>query len=401
MSRPSASGPASVATGQDCERRRAMTAYDAIVVGGGVVGASAAYHLVRQGARTLLVDRGHEGRATDAGAGILSTAEDLADPDPYYRFAAHAARYYPALVRQLEAEGGGDTGYGECGSLTVAVGEDELRSFERARAGIFGHRAPVGTGRAGDYAELSPEQARELFPPLAQVRGAIHCARGARVDGRLLADALRRAALARGLDLREAEVDDIIVRNRAARAVSLEGEIVPAWHVVLAAGAWSNELGRQIGVRIPVEPQRGQIVHLDLAGTDTGVWPIVTAFRGHYMVPWPNGRLVVGATRESGAGFAPRTTVAGVMAVLHEALRVAPGLRGAGIREIRVGLRPASADGLPILGPVPSVANLMLATGHGSIGLQLGPYSGKAIADLISHGTAEVDISIFGPGRFA
>ena len=290
--------------------------YDAIVVGGGVVGASAAWHLIRQGARTLLVDRGHEGRATDAGAGILSTAEDLEDPDPYYRFAAHAARYYPVLVRQLEAEGGGEVGYGECGSLTVAVGDDERRAFERASAAIFGHRASVGAGRTGDYADVSPEQARELFPPLAQVRGAIHCARGARVDGRLLAGAFRRAALARGLELREAAVDEIIVRDLAARGVSIEGEMVPARHVVLAAGAWSNQLGRQIGVRIPVEPQRGQIVHLDLCGTDTGAWPIVKAFRGHYMVPWPDGRVVVGATRESGSGFAPRTTVAGVTGVL-------------------------------------------------------------------------------------
>ena len=378
-----------------------MTAYDAIMVGGGVVGASAAYHLVRFGARTLLVDRRHEGRATDAGAGILSTAEDLDDSDPYDRFAAYAARYYPKLVRQLEAEGGGDTGYGECGSLTVAVGEDELRAFERVRAGIFGDRASVGACRAGDYADLSSERARDLFPPLAQVLGAIHCARGARVDGRLLASALLRAAKARGLEVRDAAVDDIIVRDLATRGVSIEDEIVPAGHVVLAAGAWSNELGRRIGVRVPVEPQRGQIVHLDLGGVDTGVWPIVMAFRGHYMVPWPDGRVVVGATRESGSGFAPRTTIAGVMEVLREALRVAPGLREASIREIRVGLRPASADGLPILGPVPSVANLMLATGHGSIGLQLGPYSGNVIAEQIVRGEAEVDMSVFGLGRLA
>jgi D-amino-acid dehydrogenase len=378
----------------------AMTAYDAIVVGGGVVGASSAYHLVRLGAKTLLVDRWHDGRATDAGAGILSTAEDLNDPDPYDRFAAHAARYYPALVRQLEAEGGGDTGYGECGSLTVAVGEDEVASFDRVRAGFFGGRPSLGAARAGDYADLTPEQARALFPPLAQVRGAIHCARGARVDGRLLAGALRRAASASDLKVRAAPVDQIIIRHRAVEGVSVEGEIVPGKHVVLAAGAWSKELGRRIGVRIPVEPQRGQLVHLDHAGSDTGAWPIVMAFRGHYMVPWPDNRLVVGATRETGTGFAPRTTVAGVMTVLHEALRVAPGLRDASIREIRVGLRPASADGLPILGPVPGAEGLMLATGHGSIGLQLGPYSGKVIADLIVRGEAEVDISIFSQQRF-
>src|SRR5918996_4680610 len=105
-----------------------MTVYDAIVIGGGVVGASTAWHLVRLGVKTLLVDRQHEGRATDAGAGILSTAEALDDPDPFRRFAAHAARYYPELVRQLEADGGGNTGYGECGSLTVAIGEDQVRA---------------------------------------------------------------------------------------------------------------------------------------------------------------------------------------------------------------------------------------------------------------------------------
>jgi D-amino-acid dehydrogenase len=378
-----------------------MTVYDAIVIGGGVVGASTAWHLVRLGVKTLLVDRQHEGRATDAGAGILSTAEALDDPDPFHRFAAHAARYYPELVRQLEADGGGNTGYGECGSLTVAIGEDEVRALERTRTGIFGHRPSVGAPRRGDYADLSPEKARELFPPLAQVRGAIHCARGAKIDGRLIARAFRRAALAGGLHLREAAVDAIVVQGLAARGVSIEGEIVPAGHVVLAAGAWSNELGRQIGVRVPVEPQRGQIVHLGLQGVDTGAWPIVMAFRGHYMVPWPEGRVVVGATRENGTGFAPRTTIAGIMEVLREALRVAPGLREAGIRETRVGLRPASADGLPILGPVPGIRSLMLATGHGSIGLQLGPYSGKAIAGLIVRGEAETDISIFSLRRFA
>jgi D-amino-acid dehydrogenase len=118
------------------------------------------------------------------------------------------------------------------------------------------------------------------------------------------------------------------------------------------------------------------------------------------MVPWDDGRVAVGATRETGSGFAPHTTAAGVLEVLAEALRVAPGLAGAEVREIRVGLRPASRDGLPILGPVPGVANLLLATGHGSIGLQLGPYSGKVIAGIIAGGEAETDIAPFSPARF-
>jgi D-amino-acid dehydrogenase len=367
-----------------------MAAFDAIVIGGGVVGLSTAYHLVQAGAKTLLIDKGHAGRATDAGAGILSAASDTAAPDPYDRFAAQAARYYPLLIDRLAAEGAADAGYAVCGSLTVAVSEDEMAAFEQLRAS----RRSQGEG----WTELSSEEARALFPPLARVQGAIHCRHHARVDGRLLAAALREVALAHGLAVREAEVSDLSVERGAVRSVAVDGEALLAGHVVIAAGAWSRSLCERIGVLVPVAPQRGQIVHLSLPDTDTGRWLIVRAFRDHYMVPWP-GRLVVGATRES-VGFAPRTTLAGLMEVLSEVVRVAPGLRGAAFAEVRVGLRPASPDGLPILGRVPGIANLHLATGHGAVGLQLGPFSGKVIADAITGSDPGVDIAPFAPDRW-
>ncbi len=365
--------------------------YDAIVIGGGVVGLSAAYYLVRGGARTLLVDKGHRGRATDAGAGILSISPDAADP--YERFRAQAVRAYPALIDELVAGGAADTGYGVCGGLTVAVGDDEVAALEQIRAAVRG----LPDAAAAGYAELSSGQARALFPPLAPVQGAIHATADARIDGRLLAAALRHVALAHGLEVREAEVTGLANGHGALR-VSIGHDEVQAGHVVIAAGAWSKVLGAQIGIKIPVEPQRGQIIHLDLPDTDTSAWPLVKAFHGHYMVPWP-GRVVVGATRES-VGFAPRTTLAGIMEVLSEAVRVAPGLDGASLAEIRVGLRPASPDGRPILGPVPGLANVWLATGHGPVGLQLGPYSGKAIAEGIIGGGPAADIAMFGVERF-
>jgi D-amino-acid dehydrogenase len=373
-----------------------MTAYDAAVIGGGVVGASAAYHLARARVRTLLVDRADGGRATDAGAGILSTATNTADPDPVERFEARAAEYYPVLIEQLREDGGGATGYGVCGSLTVAVDDDELAHFDQVRSGVRRWRAAKDHG----FAEIRPDAARALFPPLAEVKGAIYCDRGPRVDGRLLAAALLRAATQRGLEVRNAAVEELILERGAVAGIRVAGQRLVCGHAVLAGGAWSKELGRHLGLDIPVEPQRGQIVHLGLPGIDTGAWPIVLAFRGHYMVPWEDGRVAVGATRETGSGFHPHTTAAGVLQVLAEALRVAPGLASAEIREIRVGLRPASRDGLPILGPVPDIANLQLATGHGSIGLQLGPYSGKIVAGMIADGTAETDIGPFGIERF-
>jgi D-amino-acid dehydrogenase len=263
-------------------------------------------------------------------------------------------------------------------------------------AGVRRWRAAKDHG----YAEIGPDEASALFPPLAPVKGAIHCGRGARVDGRLLAAALLRAAGKRGLEVRHAAVDDLVVEHGAVTGVRSGGERIACGHVVLAAGAWSTELGARLGIEIPVAPQRGQIIHLGLPGVDTGAWPIVLAFRGHYMVPWADGRLAAGATRETGSGFAPHTTAAGVIEVLTEALRVAPGLAQAEIREIRVGLRPATPDGLPILGPVPGSPNLLLATGHGSVGLQLGPYSGRVVAGMIAGGEAETEIGPFSLARF-
>jgi D-amino-acid dehydrogenase len=276
------------------------------------------------------------------------------------------------------------------------VDEDELAHLDQIRAGERRWRA----ARDG-HTEVSPDAARALFPPLAKARRAIHCPGSARVDGRLLAAALLHAARIRGLETREAAVDGLIVEKRAVAGVLAAGERIAGGNVILTAGAWSKALGDRLGLAIPVEPQRGQIVHLELPGVDTGAWPIVLAFRGHYMVPWDDGRVVAGATRETGSGFRPRTTAAGVLEVLAEALRVAPGLARAEIREVRVGLRPASRDGLPILGPAPGVANLLLCTGHGATGLQLGPYSGKVVAGMIARGAAETDLGPFSLERFA
>jgi D-amino-acid dehydrogenase len=374
-----------------------MISYDAAVIGGGVVGASTAWHLVRAGVQTLLVDRQDVGRATDAGAGILSTATRIDDPDPIERFEARAAAYYPVLIEHLREDRAGDTGHGVCGSLTVAVDDDEIAHFHEVRTGLRRWRAAKDHG----FTAIGLREAKALFPPLAEAKGAIHCGRGARVDGRSLAAALLRAAAQRGLEVRHAAVDEVIVERDAVAGIRVAGERIACGHAVVAAGAWSKELGRSLGIDIPVEPQRGQIIHLGLPGVDTSAWPIVLAFRGHYMVPWPDGRVVVGATRETGSGFSPQTTAAGVAEVLAEALRVAPGLAGADIREIRVGLRPASRDGLSILGPVPAIAKLLLAIGHGAVGLQLGPYSGKVVAGMIVHGAAETEIGRFSLARFA
>jgi glycine/D-amino acid oxidase-like deaminating enzyme len=378
----------------------ARAGFDAAIVGGGILGTATAYHLAAAGARTLLVDRADLGRATDAGAGILSPETNSRDPEPWFDLAVEAAAYYPALIERLRDEQANDTGYARCGQLVVAVSEDEVEPFARARRLVFERQRRRGRPSPADLHEIDPAEARELFPPLAPVRGAIYSRVAARVDGRLLNRALRAAAEARGLLVRTGSVERLVMAGDAVTGLVIDGDIVGAAAVGIAGGAWSEAFAAPLGVTIPVAPQRGQIVHLGLLGADTRRWPMISAFHHHYMVPWPDSRVVAGATRETGSGFVPHTTTTGVREVLGEALRVAPGLAGAEIREIRVGLRPLSADGLPVLGPVPGVRGVFLVAGHGPSGLTLGAYSGKLVADQMLDKPPALDLTAFSVARF-
>ena len=143
--------------------------YDAIIIGGGIVGISTAYQLVRSGLETLLLDRRDPGRATDAGAGIVSAGGNPNHTDPYYRFVGQAELHYTSLVADLRADGCEDTGYAVCGSLWVAVDERESAEFKRSTIGI-----PEGDGSDPDnYAVVTAQRAREIFPPLGEVTGAL------------------------------------------------------------------------------------------------------------------------------------------------------------------------------------------------------------------------------------
>ena len=374
---------------------------DAIVIGGGIVGMSTAYHLVCAGVETVLIDRADAGRATDAGAGILAPETNTRDPEFWFHFAVDAAAYYPTLVEQLRQAQDGDTGYAQCGKLTVAVSEDERDAFETSQRLIFARQEQRGLPSQADLHAMSTDEAQALFPPLAPTFGAIYSRTAARVDGRMLTRALQTAAELKGLTIVRASVEQLVIDGGAVVGVRTAEDTVDAGVVAIAGGAWSPAFGAQLGVDIPIAPQRGQIIHLGLAGTDTSTWPIISAFHSHYMVPWDDERVVVGATRETGSGFKVQATAAGVREVLDEALRVAPGLAEGEMRDIRVGLRPYTSDTMPVLGTVPNIQQVFLATGHGPTGLTLGPYSGKLIADMMMGQEPETDISAFHISRFS
>lgn len=356
------------------------------VVGTGVAGASTAFALAAAGARVTLVESGLPGQATAAGAGIVQPWSSSVDGPVYDLYAAGAA-HYPRLVEQLTDAGVTDIGYRVSGSIVVDADPARLDAVER-RVRERVRDVPL----AGTVERVA--DGRALFPPLAPGLGALAIPGGARVDGRQLRRGLLAAAARHGASVEQGTARTQRV-GESGYALRVGDRPVAADAVVLAAGAWTNRLLEPLGHRIEVEPQRGQIAQLRLECPDTAAWPSVLPLAGHYLVCFEGGRIAAGATRETGSGFDPRPTAAGVLEVLSHALSVAPGLATATLLETRVGLRPLALGRPPVLGAVPGYPGLYVDAGFGAAGLTMGPVAGAALAQLVLTGSSELDLGPF------
>jgi D-amino-acid dehydrogenase len=362
-----------------------------VVVGAGILGSSTAYHLAREGCEVALVDRADEGRATAAGAGIVCPWGSSIEDASSYALLARGARYYPEIVAMLAEDGECDLGYAQVGGLYVPPNPSDLDDVER-RLRARTADAP----EAGRIDRLSSVEAGSLFPPLRPDQPAVLVSGGARVDGQRLTAALRRAAAKRGTRL-VAGSAELVMRGDRASGVRLDGELIESDVVVVAAGAWAPEILEPAGIHLAVVPQRGQIVHLRLPGTNTAAWPVLLPLSSYYLLAFEDSRVVIGATREANSGFDYRLTAGGVVEVLGAGLAVAPGLASWTIHEIRIGFRPVAHDERPKLGPVPGVDNLLIGNGLGPSGLTMGPYSGALLANAALGKPTDLALEPFAP----
>ena len=358
-----------------------------IVIGGGILGASTAFHLAKSGVSVTLIDQHHQGQATDAAAGIICPWVSQRRNKAWFELAIRGARYYPDLVLQLEEIGETNTGYKKVGALQLAGTEEKIEAtIERTMS-----RKQIAP-EIGEVKKLSQEQTKERFPPLSDEFFSALIGGGARVNGRSIRQALINGAIHYGAKVLQGEAT-LFKRTETNIQVSVDGKKIDGEKVLITAGAWAKSLLKQIDIEVLVEPQKAQIIHLELPTNDTDEWPVVLPPGNHYLLGFEQGRVIVGTTHEDNCGFDASVTAKGQYEILERCLSVAPGLAESKVIETRVGFRPVVPGFLPVLGRLPFFNHLYVANGLGSSGLTVGPYLGKELAKLAQGEPTELDLS--------
>ncbi len=342
---------------------------DVLILGGGVIGLTVAYRLAREGARVAVLDKGDLGReASWAGAGILPPGDPARARTPYDLLLARGSAAFPAFSEELRERTGIDNGFRVCGGVEIVDGDERLVLDDWRRQGV---RAEPLDDAALHRLEpnLAPSLRRAFhLPDLAQVRNPRHV------------KALVAACASLGVALRPGEPVYALERQEGTvTAARTDGGLLTAGRFLVAAGAWSESLLAPLGWRPGIHPVRGQIALLHCGGP---LFSRVVEEGKRYLVPRPDGRVLVGSTEEHVA-FDKRTTAGAIRGLLDFAIGLVPALAGAPPERCWAGLRPGSPDGRPFLGPVPGAANLFVAAGHFRAGIQLSPATGTVMTELL------------------
>jgi glycine oxidase len=217
------------------------------------------------------------------------------------------------------------------------------------------------------------------------------------VDNRQVALALKAAFQQAGGQLRErSEVKEIIIENGRATGVRLAGEEIAADTVILAAGSWVSQIAGSLSDQLPVRPVKGQMLALQMPPDEPLLRHMVTG--PIYLIPRSDGRLLVGATVEE-QDFNTQVIAGAIYDMLDRARQMLPAIDDLPIIESWAGLRPATADKLPIMGQT-SVAGLFVSTGHFRHGILLAPITAQAMCNLILTRQVMDEIKPFSPKRF-
>jgi glycine oxidase len=363
--------------------------YDAIVIGGGIIGCSVAWRLAQSGRRVALVERGHVGgEASSAAGGIFVPISSPDTPGHLLEFWKTSNKLYPAFADEVRAATGQSFEFSISGRLVAGFDDEDVTRLRQT----YEYQAP-----AGIRAEwLSGADALAAEPALApDVAAGVLFPDHGLVDNARITSALGWAVRRAGGDLFE---------NRQATGLVLAGDRVTgietpigrvsAAIIVNCAGSWAGLVDPRTPQ--PIRPAKGQMLAV---ASDPVFLRRPLGGPGAAAVPRADGRTLIGATVHE-VGF-DKDVIANDIAGLFERIaRIVPGIRQARFLEAWAGLRPVAPDRQPIIGADPDVGGLYWATGHFTMGILSAPATAQALTELIATGKSSIPIGEFSPGRF-
>lgn len=311
--------------------------------------------------------------ASQASAGVLSPYIEAKPGSPLLTLGTRSLGMWDAWVEALRARTTVPFHYDRSGTLEVALNGEEAAHLRRSAEWL------AAEGIAHEWLEGAALRTREPQVNSSAVGGLLIPVHGF-VQVPALVAALMASARQHGATCETPAEIIHVEQKKDVVHVRVGDRVDEVDHVVIAAGSWSRRV-RVAGVPVfPVRPIRGQLLHLTWPDAQVplrSVWGTRC-----YTVPWSDGSLLVGATVED-VGFDERSTAAGVRELLDAATELLPAASHASLREVRVGLRPATADHLPLLGPVAGHPRITLATGHYRNGILLAPYTADVVTRMI------------------
>ena len=369
-----------------------------IVVGAGVIGCSIAYHLSLAGNKVTLIDRNRiaSGSSGVAAGMIASVSEGFSDDLGFkkdvgnlFDLADSSRSQLLGILDKLENESGIDIEYRESGIMHLAITQSEVDELQNRLQ--WQCKLGMGVDWLDSQATLKAE------PSLNNnIMGSLLSPNEGHVNSRRLVNAFAKAAIKNGTDLLEnTDVTGLLSSNGRITGVKLQNRIIESDWVVFAAGSWAGRLSDWIGLDIPIKPIKGQV----LACRPVPCHVSHILWRGiNWMVPKADGSIIMGTTRED-VGFDDLPNIGSIAGILNECIKLVPDIFEAKLHKVWAGLRPATPDELPIIGPVEKCDGLVLALGHYRSGMLLSTVSGKLVSDYISSGVNE-DLEELNLSRF-
>ena len=363
---------------------------DVLVIGAGIVGAAVAWELASAGLHVRVLDmRGPAKGATQASAGMLAPCIEGDESDALRALGRRGLESYETFIERVAADAGRRPIYNRRGTLEVA--------YDDAHAARL-HTSAASLSAQGVHVEWLDGPALAEAEPLlgAGAVGALLVPSHGFVGAASLTDALLTAAVARGAIVEPpARARRVSAAKGSRLSVECDDVALTAERVVIAAGTWSGQVQVDGAQPVPVHPVRGQLLHLALPDQPLSriVWGADC-----YLVPWPDGTVLAGATVED-VGFDERSTVEGVATLLDSAQSLVPRLREASFVSARVGLRPGGIDDLPLVGPSAVMPGLIYATAHYRNGVLLAPLTAAIVCGIVMDEPPDPILALLAPAR--